>query len=446
VCVFGVTRIAGLAKVPDTCHARREAGAGQAGWAQMSGKTEPAAPGAKRDGWLVVLIAGLMALNALAIDVMLPALDAIATSVHLTTPGSEDQNQQQLIIFAYVLGFGLPQLVWGPVTDRFGRRAPLVLCLVGYCVTALACSLIHTAGVLLAARFLQGVFAAGVRSVAVAVVRDLYEGREMARFMSMVMTIFMVVPIVAPLIGQTILAFGPWEALFYVLAAGSALLMVWAIRALPETLPLDGRRPLSLRGALKAYRAVLTHGLTFGYMAASGIIFGALFAFIASSQQIFAQVFGLGDQFALWFMVVAGAMAVANMLNARLVTRFGMRRLSHLAMVCYCGLSGALILVTLLLGDKFWIFMPLFTLTFACFGMMGSNFSAIALQPFGAMAGTASSAYGFATTTISALLGAVVGSQFDGTTLPLAIGLFVLGMTALGIVTVTERGRLFRPA
>jgi MFS transporter, DHA1 family, multidrug resistance protein len=393
--------------------------------------------------WLVALIAGLMALNALAIDIMLPALPEIASATGLTSPGADDQNLQQWIIFAYVLGFGAPQIVWGPLTDRFGRRAPLVVSLVGYCLMGLACSFIHSAGILLAARFLQGVFAAGARIVAVSVVRDLYEGRQMARFMSLAMSIFMIVPIIAPLLGQAILLVAPWEGLFLVLSVGSALLLVWALAMLPETLPPERRKPLSLRAAVEAYRSVLTTRVTAGYMLASGVVFGALFAFVAASEQIFDQVFGVGAQFGLWFAVVAGTLACGNIANASLVVRFGMRRLSHMAVVAYIVLSALLVGLTLLLGEHLWLFLPLFSLVFACFGMMGSNFSAIAMQPLGAIAGTAAAAYGFATTTLSAALGALIGGLFNGTTLPLSLGLTGLGILTLVIIAITERGRLF---
>ncbi|MEM6947833.1 MAG: MFS transporter, partial [Pseudomonadota bacterium] len=225
-------------------------------------------------GEFVALIAGLMALNALAIDVMLPALDDIAGAL-----GVAAANDQQLVIYAYIAGFGVPQLVWGPLTDRYGRRSIIFLALAGYALTGVACMFAPSFGVLLAMRFCQGVFASACRVVAVSIVRDIFAGRGMARVMSLVMTIFMVVPILAPSIGQLILFIAPWEWTFGVLTLVSVVIAVWAWFRLPETLPAANRRPFNPSATLAAYRAVFTDPVTIGYMLASGVIFGSLFAF-----------------------------------------------------------------------------------------------------------------------------------------------------------------------
>ncbi|MBU4567540.1 MAG: MFS transporter, partial [Alphaproteobacteria bacterium] len=192
---------------------------------------------------LVAMIAGLMTLNAMAIDVMLPALSQIAAATGLTAEGGPTDNRQQLIIFAYVLGFGAPQLVWGPVTDRFGRRAPLFIGLAGYIAVSLLCVIVSDFWALLAARFLQGIFSSGARIVATAVVRDTFAGRAMASFMSLVMSIFMIVPIIAPSLGQAILLFAPWEGIFIWLAIWGSVMLAWTWLRLPETLPAAARRP-----------------------------------------------------------------------------------------------------------------------------------------------------------------------------------------------------------
>ncbi len=357
------------------------------------------------------MIAGLMALNAMAIDIMLPALGDIARHTGLTV-GNEDQNRQQLIIFAYVLGFGAPQLLWGPVTDRFGRRAPLFIGLAGYVFTALACIFLQDFRALLVARFMQGMFASGARTIAAATVRDLFSGREMARFMSMVMTLFMIIPIIAPALGQLVLMLMPWQGIFLFLALWGLIMLAWTWLRLPETLPRENRRPLNAAAVSAAYLSVLRTREACGYMLASGVIFAGLFAFIASSEQILRDVFRQEETFALWFAVIAVSLAIANLANARLVRHIGMRRLSHSALVTFTMVSAILTGLTLMFGDKLFIFMPAFCLAFACFGMMGSNFSALAMDSLGSVAGTASAAYGFATTLI--------------------------------IVLVTEKGRLFR--
>ncbi|KCZ92656.1 multidrug effflux MFS transporter [Hyphomonas johnsonii] len=392
---------------------------------------------------LVVMIAGLMALNAFGIDIMLPALNEIAHAVGLTAPGMESDNRQQMIIFSYVLGFGAPQIIWGPVSDRFGRRGPLFVALVGYSITALACIVMRDFMALLIMRFLQGVFASGGRLVAVSVVRDLFAGRQMARFMSLVMTIFMVVPILAPGIGQIVLLVAPWEAIFVVLAAFGIVMLIWTWYRLPETLPEDARQPLNLGAALGAYEQIIKSRVTFGYMCASGVIFGALFSFIASSEQIFREVFGQKETFALWFAGVAGTLACANFLNSRIVEKVGMRRISHTALLVFTIMSAILAVVTHFTTDNLYVFFPIFALCFGCFGLMGSNFSALAMEPLGKIAGTASAALGFATTTVSSLIAMAIANQYNGTTVPIMLGFVSLGVISLVIILITEKGKLF---
>lgn len=408
----------------------------------QSGRSLTGAPTGLSKAELVAMVAGLMTLNAMAIDIMLPALAQMASATGLTRPGASD-NRQQLIIFAYVLGFGAPQLVWGPLTDRFGRRAPLFIGLTGYIIASLLCAVMRDFWALLAMRFLQGMFSSGARIVAAAVVRDLFAGRAMASFMSLVMTIFMIVPILAPAFGQVILMFAPWEAIFLWLAIWGSIMLGWTGLRLPETLAQPARRPLKLANVFGAYKRVLGSPVSLGYMCASGIVFGALFAFIASSEQVFREVFGKGDTFAYWFAGIAGVMAIANFTNSRLVEKVGMRRISHTALIVFTTLSAGLAISACLFGENFTLFFPLFAIAFGCFGLMGSNFSALALQPLGTIAGTASAAYGFATTLASAVIGTYIGSQFDGSTVPLTLGFAVLGLLSLTIVLITEKGRLF---
>lgn len=387
---------------------------------------------------LVPMVAGLMALNALAIDIMLPALSDIADFYTLA-----NDNDQQLVIFAYVAGFGAPQLVFGPISDRFGRKGLLSLCLIGYVIAGFACMATNAFWMLLLVRFVQGVFAAGVRVIAVSIVRDLMAGRAMARVMSLVMTVFMAVPILAPMLGAGVMLIAPWEWTFGVLGLAGIAMLVWVQLRLPETLPEDARQPLNPTQTVNAYRETLTTRVTFGYMAASGVIFGALFAFVASSEQIFTDVFGKEETFALWFAGVAACLAAANFTNSRIVERIGMRRISHTVMFAFIALSALNVLLMQIFGQQLWIFYPLFCLTFACFGMMGANFSALALEPLGKIAGTASAAYGFATSTVASGFGYLVASQFDGTVIPVMMGFVGLGLLSLALITWTEKGRLF---
>ena len=389
---------------------------------------------------LVVMIAGLLALNALAIDVMLPALDDIAAALGLIAdPAAASDNRQQLIIYAYIAGFGAPQIVYGPISDRFGRRGVLLVSLAFYTLVGATCMFARDFTMLLVLRFLQGIAASGVRVVAVSVVRDLFAGRGMARVMSLVMTIFMVVPILAPAIGQLVLLTSTWEWTFGILAVGGAFMFAWVWLRLPETLPEARRGALSWAGSFAAYASVFRDRTARGYMLASGVIFGALFAFIGAAEQIFTEVFGLEETFVLWFAGIALTLSAANFTNSRLVERFGMRRLSHAALVGFNLLSLALLVAMQVGGERLALFFPLFALIFACFGLIGSNFNALAMEPLGHIAGTASAAYGFATTTISSLIGYLIGSRYDGSVSPVVLGFFALGMVSLLIVRLTER-------
>lgn len=387
----------------------------------------------------VVMIAGLMALNALAIDIMLPALDDIAASYKLA-----DQNSQQLVVYSYIFGFGAPQLIWGPLSDGYGRRTTLFVALTGYTIAGIGCMFVGSFWQLLVFRFVQGVFASGSRVVAVSIVRDMFVGRGMARIMSLVMTIFMVIPIMAPSIGQLVLFVAPWQWTFGVLAIFGGVMLVWSYIRLPETLPAHKRQPLSFGASASAYAEVFKSRVTTGYMIASGLIFGSLFAFIGSAEQVFTEVFEKEQSFALWFAGIAAGLSVATFTNSRLVERFGMRLISQVALCAFIAIAFLLFFLMLTIGERLAVFYPLFVIMFACFGMIGSNYNALAMEPLGNVAGTGSAAYGFATTTFSSLLGLLIGTQYNGTSIPLILGFAGLGVASLIVVAITERGRLFR--
>jgi DHA1 family bicyclomycin/chloramphenicol resistance-like MFS transporter len=275
------------------------------------------------------------------------------------------------------------------------------------------------------------------------VVRDLMGGRAMARLMSLVMTVFMIVPILAPTLGQGIMLFAPWQWTFGVLGIAGLLMMAWIGLRLPETLPQEDRPTLNLAGSFRAYKQVLTTRVTLGYMCASGVIFGALFSYVASSEQVFRDVFDKSDTFVLWFAGIAAALSVANFMNSRIVERIGMRRVSHTVLLGFIVLAIINTGAMAVYGERLIIFYPLFALTFACFGLIGANFSALAMEPLGKIAGTGSAAYGFMTTTVASFFGWMVASRFDGSVVPILEGYVGLGFACLAIVLFTERGKLF---
>ncbi|GGD18273.1 multidrug effflux MFS transporter [Aureimonas glaciei] len=389
---------------------------------------------------LVTMVALLMALNAAAIDIFIPALQEIGSTLGVT-----DENTRQLVITAYVVGFGAAQIIYGTLSDRFGRRPVLFAGLAIYVLASFAAIFSPTFGVLLAFRALQGVGAAATRVIAVSIVRDCFGGARMASVMSLVMMVFMTIPVLAPNLGQIIMAFGSWQEIFVVTGIVGAAALVWSALRLPETLHPEDRRPLTVKRTAEAFRIVLTNRRAFGYTLATALIFGVLFSFINQAEQIYTGIYDIGPAFTLYFSMVAIFMAAASFTNSKLVERLGMRRLSHGALVAFTVLSVLQLVISTALGGimPFWLFLVMMTLTFCMFGFIGTNFNALALDPLGHVAGTASSVLGFMQTLGGGLLGALIGSFYDGTLLPLYAGFTVLSLGSLACVYYAEGGRLF---
>jgi DHA1 family bicyclomycin/chloramphenicol resistance-like MFS transporter len=380
-----------------------------------------------------------MALNALAIDVMLPALPYMGEDL-----GVDNENERQLVVSAYMIGFGLAQIAFGPLTDRFGRRAPLFFGIGLYVVCAFAATFAPTFGILLALRFTQGLGAASTRVIATSIVRDRFSGREMAEVMSLTFMVFMAIPIIAPGIGQIILLTGPWHYIFLFMAGLSAAIWLWAWFRLPETLHPEYRRELKLSVVLEGFRLVFTNRVAFFYGLAGMFLFGAMFGFIISSQQIFVGIYGLGPWFPLAFATMAGFMAVSSFVNSRIVKRFGMRRLSHTAMLLYVSCASILLILSITMGHvPFWLFFVLLMIIQVSFGNAASNMNSLSMEPLGAVAGTAASVFGFCQTVGGATLGTFIGQQFNGTLTPNTTGYVVMGCLVLCCVLIAEKGRLF---
>lgn len=386
----------------------------------------------------IAMMAAIWGLQAMAVDIMLPALEIIANQYTIQNP-----NDQQLIIFAFVLGFGAPQLIFGPISDRFGRKILLQFSIMGYCLTSFACMIAPSFGSLLIFRIAQGICCAGTRVAAGSIIRDLTKGRSMASILSLVYTVFMIVPILAPAIGTAITTIADWTWIFGFLGIISAPLFIWIQLRLPRTLKESDRRPISAKQIFESFKTLATHRITAGYMLASGLIFGSLFAFLGASEQVFDDVFGRGDAFYLYFAGIAGLLAVMNYFNSRFVGQFGMRRISHAVVLIFITLSLINFLYMHFVGQNFWVFYILFVFTFGCFGMLGANFSSLALEYMGHIAGTANAVYGFLTLTLSSFIGFLVARSFDGTVRPLLISYVILGIACLCVILITERGRLF---
>ena len=388
----------------------------------------------------VAMIALLMALNAAAIDVYVPALQDIGSAL-----GVADENRRQFVITAYVIGFGGAQIVYGPLSDRFGRRKVLFGGLGIYLAGAVAAVFVPTFEALLLTRLIQGIGAAATRVIATSVVRDRFNGARMASVMSLVMMVFMVMPVLAPNIGSIVLAFGDWRELSGFMVVFGLIALVWTWARLPETLDPANRRELRLKPVAEAFRIVLTNRIAFCYTLAMASFFGALFAFIGQAEQIYTGIYEIGPHFTIYFSLVALFMAASSFANSRLVARFGIKRLSHSALLGFIAIAGLHLGLAIVFGGAtpFPLFLTLFILMMCCFGFVPTNFNAMAMEPLGRVAGVASSVLGCAQTLGGGLLGAAVGYLYDGTLVPLLTGFVGLACVSLGCVLVAERGQLF---
>lgn len=404
----------------------------------MQQRTGQAAAGLSRAEF-IALAAGLMSLNALAIDIMLPGLQEIGASL-----GVENENHRQYVVSAYFAGMALALLPYGPASDRFGRRGPMLFGLTIYVAAAIAAAFVTSFEALLALRFIQGVGAASTRVIAVSMVRDRFGGRQMAETMSLIFMVFMVIPVIAPSIGQAMMLIGNWHFIFVSMGLIGGAVTLWAALRMPETLHPEDRRPFTLASIGNAFAAVLTNRFSLLYTLASTAVFGSLFAFINSAQQIYVGIYDLGVWFPLLFAIVAGFMALSSYLNSRLVVRFGMRPLSHTALTGFLTVSGIWLVWSMFDTVPIVPFVILFALAMFQFGWIGSNFNAIAMEPLGHIAGSAAAVQGFIQTLGGGLIGALIGQAYDGTTRPLAAGFFCLAVVALALVALAEKGRLYR--
>lgn len=389
-------------------------------------------------GQFVALMAAVMATNALAVDIMLPALGQISTALGLVDP-----NARQWIVTAYLLSFGTAQIVYGTLADRYGRRMPLTVCFMIYLLACLFAAASTSFGMMLAARVLMGVGAAGTRVIAVAVVRDCYSGRRMARVMSLTFIIFLLVPILAPSLGQLIMFVVPWRGIFVALALYAGIMLLWMRWKLPETLHPADRRPIEFASIAAGLKLTLSNRISLGYTLASTLILGSLFGFINSSQQLFADVFHESRLFTLVFALVAGCIALASLVNARLVGRLGSRLLSHAALLGFLVVAALHAGITLAGHETLLSFTLLQAVTMFCFGLLIGNFGAMSMDPLGHIAGAAAAIQGFISTVGAALIGFFIGQHFNGTAVPMTLGFAGCGTAALLVVLLAEHGRLF---
>jgi DHA1 family bicyclomycin/chloramphenicol resistance-like MFS transporter len=386
----------------------------------------------------VVLAAAMMSTQAIAIDAMLPAFPVIGRSL-----GVANENHVQWIVTAYMSGLGCGQLFWGLMSDRFGRRPILVGGLGLYVLAALLCGLAGSFHTLLVWRFVHGL-AASSMVVTRSVIRDLYSGRHMARVMSLTFMVFLTIPILAPSLGAFILWLAPWRYIFIVCGAFTAVVCTWAFLRLPETLHPEYRLTLNFSHIAGAIRLVALNRGSLCYTFAMSVMFGGIMAYVGMVQQIFGEVFHRASLMPTMFALCATTMGAAAFVNSRIVERFGMRRISHTALLIYLGITGLHSSIAALGSEPLWVFVVFQSATMACFSLSISNFGAMAMEPVASVAGIGASLQGFVSTLGGAMVGALIGRQFNGTMVTLPLGSLFCGLASLLFVLLAEKGRLFR--
>ncbi len=383
----------------------------------------------------VILLALLSSLIALSIDSMLPALAHIERDL-----GVFDPNGRQFIIGATFVGMGVGMLLYGPISDSMGRRGPIFLGISTFLVGCLLSVFATSFEVMLVGRFLQGLGAAGPRVVSIALIRDQYEGREMARFTSLVMTVFILVPVLAPALGQGILLVATWRSIFGAMFALGLIAMVWFLFRQKETLPKSKRVHFSAnRLALSAIEIFKTP-VSLGYTILSGFIFAAFLSFLTMSQQIFQDQYGVGELFPLYFGTLALSFGGASFANSALVMKLGMRNLIGKALWTFVLISISYLGFSIVTAGHppLWSLVVFLMSIFFCVGILFGNINAQAMEPLGHIAGVASAFVTSMSTFISVILGTIVAQSYNGTILPLVIGFSVFGLISLMIMYFTN--------
>jgi DHA1 family bicyclomycin/chloramphenicol resistance-like MFS transporter len=399
----------------------------------MSTELSPGRPGFTE---FVVLMAFIISMVALSIDAMLPALPEIAADLAFERP-----NDSQFIISMLFVGMGFGQIVFGPLSDSIGRKPAINIGFLVFIIGCLVSIFARDFNDMMMGRLLQGLGAAGPRVVATALIRDCYEGREMARVMSFVMTIFILVPVIAPAIGQLIIAYSDWHSIFILFLILAIVALTWFSLRQPETLSEDKRIRFSMARVTSDINTIISIPAAIGYTITMGFIFGAFIGYLSSSQQIFQQQYGLGNQFPLYFGILATSIGLASLINSQLVMRFGMRRLSHIAMISIAVLSAAFVLI----AYHYQGHPPLFLLmayllgVFFFMGILFGNLNALAMEPLGHIAGLGAAVVGSVSTLISVVIGVLVAGAYDGTVLPLVMGFAVLSIACLISIYWTEK-------
>ena len=370
---------------------------------------------------------------------MLPALSMIGTDL-----GVETENATQWVVTMLLVGMAVGQLVYGPISDSTGRKPPVFAGFAIFLVGCLLSLLARDFNTMLAGRLLQGLGVAGPRSVSIALIRDLHAGRDMARVMSLIMSVFILVPIAAPALGQGILLLMNWRAIFGVFLLLAVGILIWFAVRQPESLPVERRKPFSLSGILAAFGEVFHERAAIGFTVTAGLTSGAFVAYLSSAQQIFQGQYGVGSRFALYFGILAASIGLAAILNGRLVMRLGMLKLSTWALRALTGISFSFLVFAIIRSGhpEFWSFMAYMLLAFFCIGILFGNLSSLAMEPLGEHAGVGAAFVASVSLTVSVILGALIGQSYDGTVIPLVGGFAILSLLSLPLIRWSAKGRV----
>jgi DHA1 family bicyclomycin/chloramphenicol resistance-like MFS transporter len=379
----------------------------------------------------VIILSMMMSLTALTIDAMLPALPQIGSDLNV-----QNDNDRQLVVSVVFMGLALGQLFFGPLSDKTGRKPAIYWGYALYVFGSLLSLFAISFPVLLLGRLVQGVGISAPRAVSLALVRDRYEGRAMARVMSFIMTVFILVPMIAPSMGQAILLVSGWRMIFGSLTLLAIITLIWFALRMPETLIPENRAPFSLRRIITATREILLIRKSLGNTVAAGLVSGAFIGYLNSSQQIFQGQYALGELFPIYFAVISLSLGTASFLNARLVIRFGMRFLVRGSLGIIVGLSVVTFGIALLADGQppLWFFMTYLMMTFFCIGVLFGNQNSLAMEPLGHLAGIGAALVGSISTLISIVLGTVIGQSYNGTIFPLVGGMLILPGISIFVV------------
>ncbi|AEE20638.1 DHA1 family bicyclomycin/chloramphenicol resistance-like MFS transporter [Dokdonia sp. Hel_I_63] len=366
----------------------------------------------------IALMAALMSVTALSIDALLPALDIIGVAIQTKTPADN-----QLLISMIFLGLGLGPLVFGPLADAKGRKSSVYFGFTVFIIASFLCMYTRSFEVMILGRILQGIGLSAPRTICIAIIRDLYEGDYMARIMSFVTVVFLLVPIIAPAMGKVILDTWNWQAIFLVQVIISLFVMLWFWRRQKETLKPANRIPFSMKRISKGFRETIKYKRTMGFTIIQGFIVGSFIVYISASQQIFQNQYGLVDEFPYIFAGLASAIGAAILLNANFVVRFGMEKIVTGSLIGFLAVSLLyLILFNNILHPPVYVLIGFFAMQFFCIGFMFGNLRALAMEPVGHIAGIGAAITGLISTLMAVPISTFIGRFIEETTLPLFIG------------------------